>query len=197
MTKVLNIITSPRGAASYSNKLGSAVIEKIKTEYPGVEVITRDLSSSPLPQLNAAYIEAFSTPLANHTALHKQATQASDEAIKQLLDVDVIVMNVAMWNFGIPSSLKAWIDQIARVGITFNYSEKGVVGLIPNKKVFVAMASGGVYTTAPYHTSDFVDPYLKFMLNFLGITDITTHRVEGLGIPGIKDTAFEKALKSI
>lgn len=197
MTKVLNIITSPRGEASYSNQLGNAVLEKIKSEYPGIEVITRDLSRLPFPQLSAEYIEAFSTPLENHTALHKQATQASDEAIKQLLDIDVVVINVAMWNFGMPSSLKAWIDQIARVGITFNYSEKGAVGLIPNKKVFVAMASGGVYSEGPYLASDFISPYLKLMLGFLGITDVTIYRVEGLGIPGIKETAFEKALKSI
>jgi FMN-dependent NADH-azoreductase len=197
MKKILNIISSPRGEASYSNKLGNAIMEKIGTEYPGSEIITRDLTKSPFPHIDASHLEAFFTPKENHTEKHIQSTKLSDEAINEILEADIIVINVPMWNFSIPSVLKAWVDQISRAGITFKYSEKGPVGLIAGKKIYVAIASGAVYSEGQYKVNDFIESYLKTILGFLGMTDLTVYRVEGLSIPGIQNTAFEKALKSI
>jgi FMN-dependent NADH-azoreductase len=197
MKKVLNIISSPRQEASQSNKLGNAIIEKIKTDHPGSEIKTRDLNNFPLPHYNNSHLEAFFTPLENHTEMHKASTKISDELIKELFETDIIVINVPTWNFSIPSVLKAWIDQISRAGITFKYTEKGPVGLLTGKKVYLSIASGAVFSDGPYKAYDFVDPYLRAFLSFMGLTDVTTYRVEGLSVPGVQDTAFEKALSSL
>ena len=197
MKKILNIIASPKGEASYSNKLGNAILEKIKTEYPGSKITTRDLNTSSIPHYNTSHLDAFFTPPENHTETQMQATKLSDELINELFEADIIVINTPIWNFSIPSALKAWVDQISRAGITFKYTENGPVGLITGKKVYVAIASGAVFSEGPYKAYDFVAPYLKAFLSFMGLTDITTYRVEGLSIPGIQDTAFEKAIKSI
>ena len=197
MKKILNIISSPKGEASYSNKLGNAIIEKIKNENPGSEVITKDLSKFPFPHFDASHLEAFFTPAEKQTETHKQSVKLSNEAINELFEADIIVINIPTWNFSIPSVLKAWIDQISRAGMTFKYTETGPVGLITGKKVYVAIASGAVFSEGPYKAYDFVEPYLKALLGFLGLTDVTVYRVEGLSIPGVQDTAFEKAIKSI
>jgi FMN-dependent NADH-azoreductase len=102
-----------------------------------------------------------------------------------------------MYNFSIHSSLKAWVDPIVRAGVTFRYSENGPEGLIKNKKAYIVIASGGVYSEGMLKGHDFIEPYLKAILNFIGITDITVVRVEGLAVPSLKDTALEKAIESI
>ena len=102
-----------------------------------------------------------------------------------------------MYNFSLPSALKAWIDHIVRAGKTFSYSEKGVSALVTGKKVFLVIASGGVYSDGPLKEHDFVEPYLRWILGFIGLTDITTVRVEGAGVPGLKETALEKAIAGI
>jgi FMN-dependent NADH-azoreductase len=197
MKKILNVIASPRGEASFSNKLGDALIEKIKTENPGSETLIRDLNRLPMPHYDASHLDAFFTAAEKHTEIQKQATKLSDELIDELFSADIIIINTPIWNFSIPSVLKAWIDQISRAGITFKYTEKGPIGLIAGKKVYLAIASGAVFSEGPYKAYDFVDSYLKAFLSFIGLTDVTTYRVEGLSIPGIKDHAFEKALASI
>ncbi len=121
----------------------------------------------------------------------------SDEAVREILDADIIVINAPMWNFSVPSALKAWIDHISRSGVTFTYSDKGPVGSVKGKKVYVVIASGGIYSEGPSKAVDFVEPYLKSVLGFLGMTDLTTYRVEGLSIPGVMETAFQKAVDSI
>jgi FMN-dependent NADH-azoreductase len=102
-----------------------------------------------------------------------------------------------MYNFSIPSTLKAWLDHIVRPGLTFSYSEKGPEGLVKGKKVYLILSTGGIYSEGPMKPHDFVEPYLRFMLGFIGLTDITVFRVEGLAIPGIKETAMEKAIAGI
>jgi len=95
------------------------------------------------------------------------------------------------------SALKAWIDHVARAGVTFRYTEHGPEGLIKGKKVYIAMSAGGVYSEGPYQPYDFVTPYLKAVLGFMGMTDLTIYRAEGVNIPGIKEYALEKAIDSI
>ena len=102
-----------------------------------------------------------------------------------------------MYNFGIHSSLKAWIDHIARSGQTFTYTEKGPEGLIKNKKVYLAISTGGVYSQGPMKAFDFTESYLRTTLGFLGMTDITAFRVEGLSMPNLKENAWNKALQNI
>ena len=197
MKRILNIIASPRGNASFSSKLGDAIIEQIKEANPGSTVQTRDLNLTPFPHVEVVHLAAFYTPEENHTPESRAAVQHSNEAIQEIMDADILVISVPMWNFSIPSVLKAWIDHIARAGVTFKYSEKGVVGLIEGKKVYIALASGNFYSTEPMLSLDFAGSYLKTFLGFLGLTDLSLFRVEGTGIPGSEETALEKAIASI
>jgi FMN-dependent NADH-azoreductase len=197
MKNVLKIISSPRGEASFSNKLSDAIIEKIRAVHPGIEVTTLDLNSNPYPHLEAAQLNAFFTPVDKRSAEHHEAALASDTAVDELLNADAIVIAVPMYNFSVPSVLKAWIDHISRQGSTFSYTEKGPEGLVKGKKVYIALASGGIYSEGFMKDFDFAEPYLKAVLSFLGMKDVTTIRVEGVSMPGVQDTALQKAIDSI
>jgi FMN-dependent NADH-azoreductase len=197
MKKILHIISSPKGQNSFSIKLGDAIVNKIIDANPGSTVMVRNLTVNPFPHLEEATITAFYTPAENHTPANKTALKHSDEAIAEIMDADIIVMGSPMWNFGIPSVLKAWIDHIARAGITFKYSEAGPEGLVKGKVVYVAMASGAVYSEGPYQAFDFVSTYLKAVLGFLGMTDLTVFRVEGSAYAGQAETALQKGIDSI
>lgn len=197
MKKVLNIISSPRGEASYSIKLSNAIVEKIKHTYPGAEVTTHDLTHAPFPHLEESHLNSFFAPKENLSDANREAIKHSDQAIEELKDADIVVIGAPLYNFSIHSTLKAWIDHISRAGITFRYSDKGPEGLVKNKKVYLAIASGGIYSEGPMKPYDFVEPYLKAFLGFIGMTDVTTIRVEGVSIPVVQDTALQKAIDSI
>lgn len=197
MKKILHIITSPRGEASMSIKLGNAIIEKIKTAYPDSTVKKHNLPTEKFPHLEEAHIASFFTPAESRTPENLEAIRHSEEAIKEITEADIIIIGVPLYNFGIPSGLKAWIDHISRAGVTFKYDENGFEGLIKGKKVYIAFASGGVYSSGPMASYDLATPYLKSVLGFLGMTDITVYRVEGTAVPVIQDTAFEKAVDSV
>jgi FMN-dependent NADH-azoreductase len=197
MKKILHIISSPRGDASLSIKLGNAVVEKIQAAYPGSAVKETNLIKQQFPHLEEAHLTSFFTPAENRTPENLVAIKHSEDAISEIQDADIIVIGVPIYNFNIHSTLKAWIDHIVRQGITFKYDENGPQGLLPGKKVYLALASGGVLSEGPMSGLDFAVPYLKYMLGFIGLTDITVFRVEGSAIPGIQDTALEKGLSSI
>ncbi len=153
--------------------------------------------TTPYPHLQETQLNAFFTPADQRSAVQQEAALVSDIATEQLFEADVIVIAVPMYNFSVPSVLKAWIDHISRAGITFKYTEAGPMGLVNNKKVYIALASGGIYSEGFMKDNDFAEPYLKAVLSFLGMKDITTVRVEGLAMPGIQDTALQKAIDSI
>jgi len=197
MKKILHIISSPRGVASQSIKLGKAIIEKIEAKYPGNTVTETDLGALDFPHLDISHIVSFFTPPENHTPENEAAIKYSDGAIKAIFDADIIVIGAPLYNFAIHSSLKAWIDHIVRRGITFKYGEAGPQGLILNKKVYVAMSSGGVYSEGPMQPFDYVTPYLKTILGFIGLKDLSVFRIEGTAIPGNELAAVEKGLNSI
>jgi FMN-dependent NADH-azoreductase len=195
--KILNIVTSIKGDASFSNKLSNAILEKLKAEYNETQVKTLDLSKTPLPYLSELDISAFYTPEENRTEAHKETLRQSDLATTELLEADIIVIGVPLYNFGIPAVLKGWIDQVARAGKTFSYDENGPKGLLTDKKVFLSIASGAIFSDGPYKSYDFSEPYLRTVLGFLGITDITTFRVEGTAIPDFAENALPKALNAV
>jgi FMN-dependent NADH-azoreductase len=197
MKKILHIISSPRGGASLSIKLGNAIIEKIKAENPGSTVKETDLVTLHFPHLEEAHLTSFFTPVESRTPANIEAARHSDEAIQEIEDADIIVIGAPLYNFSIHSSLKAWIDHIVRAGITFKYDESGPEGLLKGKKVYIALSSGGIYSEGPWKPFDFVEPYLKHILGFIGLTDVTIFRVEGSNIPGVKETALEKGISSI
>jgi FMN-dependent NADH-azoreductase len=198
MKKILNIISSPMGQYSNSIKLQNGVVDRLLSEYPGSLVTTKDITEYKYPHIDASNIAAFFGQLSADSAEYAQAIQKSDEAIDELMNADIIVIGTPMYNFGIPSALKAWIDHIIRIGKTFAYNEAGLpVPLVHNKKMYLAISSGSVYTEGPYKPYDFIEPYIRAVFGFIGITDITTFRAEGTAIPGVQETALQKGLESV
>lgn len=165
--KLLHIDSSALGANSVTRDLSAAVVARWRDAVPGLSVQYRDLDANPVPHLTGGSL-AGANP-----------EEAADAAalMEQFLAADVIVIGAPMYNFGIPSTLKAWIDRIAVAGKTFRYTENGPEGLAGGKKVIVASGRGGLHTGAP---SDFQEPYLTFLLGFLGITDLEFVRAEGV-----------------
>ncbi|SDJ54613.1 FMN-dependent NADH-azoreductase [Pedobacter sp. ok626] len=197
MKHILHLKSSIQGATSYSIKLGNAIVDEIQQKYSGSTVEELDLVDLEIPHLNPEVLRTFFIPSDQLTEGEKESIQLSDRLVKQLFAADIIVIGAPLINFTIHSALKAWIDHITRAGITFGYGENGPIGMVTGKKVYVAMSSGGVYSEGPGKANDFVAPYLKAFLGFLGMTDLTVFRAEGLKVPGIKDYAFDKAIKSI
>ena len=197
MKRILHLISSIQGKESYSIKLGNTIIEKIQEKYPGSTVEELNLVDIEIPHLNPAVLRTFFIPSDQLTEEEKESIRFSDKVVNQLLAVDIIVIGAPLYNFTIHTSLKAWIDHITRAGITFGYGENGPIGMINDKKVYVAMSSGGVFSEGPGKANDFVAPYLKSFLGFLGMTDLSVFRAEGLKVPGIKEHALQKAIDSI
>jgi len=197
MKKILHIISSPRGAASFSIKLGNAIIEKLQAAYPGSTVKESNLVNKHFPHLEEAHLTSFFTPPESRTPENIAAAEHSDEAIREILDADIIVIGAPMYNFTIHSTLKAWFDHIVRAGVTFKYDEHGAEGLIKGKKVYIAETTGGIYSEGPMQPYDYAAPYLKTILGHIGMTDVTIFRIEGTAIPGIQDAALEKGINSI
>lgn len=127
----------------------------------------------------------------------KKAARQSDRLTDELLESELLVIATPMWNFGIPSALKAWIDLIVRPGRTFRYSDGGVVGLTKDKKAVLVIASGGVFTEGPWLPWDFVEPYLRQILGFIGIVDVQTVRAEGMNLPLLAAEVVPKANKAV
>jgi FMN-dependent NADH-azoreductase len=186
------------GEQSYSRKLGNAIVEKIQEKYPESTVEQLDLVESNIPHLTPDTLQAMFAPLENQTEETKQKLTLSDKLVKQLFDADIIVIGAPLINRTIHSSLKSWIDHITRRGITFGYSKEGLpIGFVSGKKIYVAMSSGGIYTDEQGRANDFVAPYLQSFLGFLGMTDLTVFRAEGLHVPVLQDMALEKGISSI
>jgi FMN-dependent NADH-azoreductase len=197
MKKILHIISSPRGAASLSIKLGNAIVDKIKAAYPGSTVNEHNLVLDRFPHLEQEHLTSFFTPAENRTPENLEAVKHSDGAIKEIEDADIIVIGAPLYNFSVHSALKAWIDHIVRSGVTFKINDGGAEGLIKGKKVYIAVSSGFIYSEGPMKPLDFIEPYLRHILGFIGLTDITVVRAEGSAIPGMQDTALEKGIESI
>lgn len=198
MKKILTILSSYKGAGSISSKLAQAVAEKLKAAYPGSSHTERDLEKKAVHQLNTARGQAVFSPEDQLTNDPQPQVTLSDQLLSELTGADIIVIGLGLYNYGIPSTLKVWIDEICRPGITFFYNEKGEqVGMLTGKKVYIAMASGGIYSAGPIASWDHAIPYLKTMFHSIGITDITVYRAEGMGIAGIKETALQNAIESI
>jgi FMN-dependent NADH-azoreductase len=171
MPTLLAIESSPRGEYSLSRTLTEKFIETWKAEHSGGTVVTRDLMKTRLPFVDVPWIAGAYTPAEQHSPEMKEALAVSNGLIAELMAADHIVLGTSMYNFSIPAILKAYIDQIVRVGVTFTPQYKG---LIKGKKMTVILASGGVYTpgspTEGYNTAT---AYLRQILGFIGITDVT------------------------
>ena len=198
MKKLLFVKSVITGEDSQSAKLASAIIERIKKKEDGnIRIVEKDLVHNPPAHLGPKHLKAFSARREDLDEEHLALLDWSDKAVDELFETDYVVVTAPMYNLAIPSNLKTWIDNLNRAGKTFKYSEAGAEGLIKDKKVYVAISTGGVYSEAPLKELDHTESYLKAMFNFLGMTDVKTFRLEGAAIPGIKETALEKAISSI
>jgi FMN-dependent NADH-azoreductase len=172
MSTLLQLDSSPL-PSSVSRELTRTFVGSWTAAHPGATVLYRDLSAAAPTPIDAQWIGAAYTPEAARSAEQKASLALSDALIAELEKADEYVFGVAMHNFAIPSTLKLWIDQIARVGRTFAYSANGPEGLLKGKKATILVATGGVYDAGtPYAPYNFVEPYLRAVFGFLGITDV-------------------------
>lgn len=193
--KILQINSSARSAGANSTRLADAVTTRLKAANPGAVVELRDLAAHPHPVLDEAALGALFTPAEQRSPEQAARVALDDALIAQVQSADAIVIGVPMYNFGVPVQLKTWIDAIARAGVTFRYTENGPEGLIKGKKVYVALARGGIYRDTP---ADSQVPYLKGVLGFLGMTDVEFIYAEGLSMGAeAADKAFAEAEATI
>jgi FMN-dependent NADH-azoreductase len=193
MKQILMIEVSPRGKDSASRAVADTLAARLTAEHPSARFVRRDLAAMNLPHLNAITLPAISTADPVEAERLKEAARHSDELTDELLQSDLLVIATPMWNFGIPSALKAWIDLVVRPGKTFQYADGGVLGLATGKKAVLILASGGVFTEGPWRSWDFVEPYLRQILGFIGIVEVQTVRAEGMNIPPLASHAVPKA----
>ena len=192
---ILQINASARSAGANSTRLANDVTARLLAQNPNASVELRDLASDPHPVLDEPALGALFTPAENRTPEQSARVALDDALIAQVQSADALVLGVPMYNFGIPVQLKTWIDAISRAGVTFRYTANGPEGLLTGKKVYVALARGGLYRDTP---ADSQVPYLKAFLGFLGMTDVEFIYAEGLSMgPDAASKAFAEAEERI
>jgi FMN-dependent NADH-azoreductase len=193
MKNILLIESSPRGNDSYSHQAARSIVNELLARNPGAKVVERNLGEDPPPHVGLPFINGQYAAPEQRTPVQAKALALSDALIDELLAADIIVLAIPMHNFGPPSTLKAWIDHVARAGRTFSYGPNGPEGLVKGKHAILVVASGGVYSAEPMKPYDFTEPYLRTVLAFIGITEVDVVRVAGVASGAIGP---EKALAS-
>ncbi len=179
MTQLLHIETSIFGPNGQSAQLAERFLARWRSFHPETLVTTRDLAAKPIPHLDGTAISGFMSVATERTSAQTIATERSDTLIAEVRAADVIVIGMPLYNLGVPSTFKSWIDHIARAGETFRYTESGPEGLLTGKKVYVMSARGGVYQDTAFDTQT---PYIRNILGLMGITDVTFVNAEGLAM---------------
>ena len=182
MTHILLIQSSSNLASSVSRDLSETYVKDYKAAHPDATVTERDLVATPVPHLGVDLLGGFFGKPEALTEPQKTALALSDTLVGEIEAASLIVIGVPMYNFSIPSALKAWIDHVIRAGRTFHYTAEGPKGLVTGKKVVLFLAAGGVYSDGPYKPYDFQETYLRAILGFIGLTDVTVVRAEGLAL---------------
>jgi FMN-dependent NADH-azoreductase len=175
MQTILHLTSSIYGEGGQSSRLASEFVQ----QFPQARVIRRDLGTAPLPHLDAERFGAFVAKPESRTSVQQRVVAESDALIAELKAADTIVLGLPMYNFGLPTQLKAYFDHVARAGVTFKYTEKGPVGLLAGKRAYVFAARGGLYRGTPRDTQT---PYVRDFLAFVGIEDVEFVYAEGLAI---------------
>jgi FMN-dependent NADH-azoreductase len=181
---ILHIDSSARTEGSVSRDLSADIVAKL-----GGDVIRRDLTEA-LPQITESWVNANFTPADNRDASQRDTLSLSDSLVAELKAADTIVIGTPVYNFGVPAALKAWIDQIARAGLTFKYTENGPVGLLTGKRAIIAIVTGG---TPIGSDIDFASGYLKHIMGFIGITDVEVIAADRMMSQGQDAVASAKA----
>ena len=197
MTKVLIVDSAATGEASVSRKLTRELARRLRAQGGAVELVSRDVGTDPVPHLTAATVGAIRSGTAE-TEEGRRALALSDQLVAEVKEADLIVIGAPMYNFGIPSTLKAWFDHILRAGITFRYSEKGPEGLVTGKRAIVVEARAGLYSEGPAAATDSQEPHLRTLLGFMGVTDVTFVRAERLAFgPEAAAAAVAEAIEQL
>lgn len=195
MSKTLFITSSLFGDQSKSREIALEMLAVLRDADPKLEIVRRDVNA--LSHLSGDTLQALATSLENRSERQAEMVRLADELIEEVEDADTIVIAAPMYNFSISSPLKAWIDHLARAGRTFRYAALGPEGLLKGKKVFVIASRGGSYAGAA-KAMDFQEPYLRAMLGFLGLTDVSFIHVESQNIsPDAAKEAMEAARRKV
>lgn len=176
MSTILHITASIRDGESVSRSLGTKLVENLAAKQDA-KVVTRDLARNEIPFIDAERFAANLAPYADRSPEQHELAKVADELIDELKAADTIVFSVPVYNFAVPATVKAWADLVARAGTTFRYTENGAEGLLTGKKAYITIASGG---TPIGSEIDFMSPWLKFFLGFLGITDVDMVAADGI-----------------
>ena len=179
MNRILYLRSSLFGHDSVSNQLADEFLEGLKARNPGARVTTLDLAKDPLPHLGSEEFRAWAVPDEQRSPAQQEVAALSDQLIDALFAHDTLVLAVPMYNLGIPSTLKAWIDRVARAGKTFRYTAEGPKGLVTNVRAYLFFARGGVYRETSLDTQT---GHLRAVLGLMGITDVETVYAEGLAM---------------
>jgi len=179
--KLLHIDSSILGQGSVSRTLSAEIVAALRARRPDIEVVYRDLATAPIGHLTAGHLAALKGVPVDSAI--EQDIRAGETALEEFLAANVVVLGAPMYNFCIPSQLKAWIDRLAVAGKTFRYTEQGPEGLAGGKKLIVASSRGGVFSVGtPIAAFDHQETYLRALFGFLGIADITFVRAEGVAL---------------
>ena len=179
MKSLLVINSSAAREGSVSRELVEFAVDRLLQDAPQAEVVRRDLGANPVPHLAVDTLNGVrGTPVSDS---ERQARALSDELLSELRAADTIVIGAPMYNFGVTTSLRAWFDHVLRAGETFSYSSEGPKGLLVGKRVIVIESRGGLYSEGPAAAVDFQEPYLRHLLNFIGIKDVTFVHAEKIG----------------
>jgi Acyl carrier protein phosphodiesterase len=194
--KLLHVDSSPSGDASVSRSLTASVVAAWRQAVPGLEIVTRDVAANPPDHLTADLLQVVKfRNLDGLNERQRRELALTDQLVDEFLAADVVVIGAPMYNFGIPTQLKAWIDRIAQAGRTFRYTENGPVGLAGGKIAVIVSSRGGVYSTNAAMTAlDHQEAYLRTVLGFMGVTDVRVVRAEGVGMgPEVRAKAVAAA----
>jgi len=195
MKNILVITASIFGQDGQSSQLVNRTLEQLRASHGDLNIQQRDLAAEPVPHLDAERFGAFLTGADDRDGQQQRVVDYSDSLIKEVKQADIIVIGVPMYNFGIPSVLKAYFDHIARAGISFRYTENGPVGLLEDRPVYILAARGGIYAGTP---NDSQTPFLRSFLGFLGLKDLHFVYAEGLNMgEDHKADALQQARRSI
>ena len=194
MNNILILDSAATGESSVSRRLTRAAAEVLVARDPDAHITLRDVGSNPIPHLNAETVPAIRAGIVE-TEAAREALELSDALIAELKAADLIVIGAPMYNFGMPSTLKAWFDHVLRARITFQYSEAGPEGLLKGKKAIVVEARAGLYSEGPAASMDSQEPHIRTLLGFMGIDDVTFVRAEKLAFgPEAAEAAIGDAL---
>ncbi len=166
---LLRLDSSAPRAESVSRAIGDEVVHRLRQRQPGMQVVNRDLADASLPHIDAPWVEANLTPSEQRSEAQRGRLAASDEELALLKSADALLITLPIYNFSVPSTLKVWIDHVCRAGVSFRYTAQGPQGLLEDRPVYLAVASGGVPLGSP---ADFASAYLRQVLGFIGIKDV-------------------------